>query len=615
MKITHLALQGFRSFQEEQTVSIPDGPGLCFVGGQNDVEPRLGSNGVGKSSMGEAIVWCLYGVSSGGLKSTVLHARDCEYPMSVTVSFERHGAAYTVTRTHKPNTLLLDSGDGPRTVEQDLISDAIGVPLSTFTHSVFFGQHNQGYFAELRSAEALSLLTDVLDLSRWDESSDNAKEQAAQAMDELTDADKRVGVQEYAVRAHKDNAKVLKTQLAKLKTIQKRATKAVDDKVAGLQERIAELGAEYGDMTTQYRQLSANRDLAKKTFSTEESKLGRIEHSIADAMRATTGIVTRVNTLSTKLEEITEAAVCHACAQDLPKKAHKAAIKLAEERLKQAVAGRSTEKANLKALNKSRTQLEPQVAKARLVYEKTDGLTRDADRDRRVLEDTIDRLEDEIESVRKEAPVVKDSELQELTDKIKDAKKSTKKHRRLLDEACELVHQWKNRLDITKFWQKEFRRIRFWVLKSALLELSIHTENSLRELGLPGWKINYEVDLESARPVFRASIVSPSIEGSLPWGSYSGGESQRLKIAAEVAFCELVRSRCGFRPNIEFWDEPTPHLSADGVTDLMSYMKERSKEFGLQVWIVDHRMPASAAFDSEVLVIKTMKGSTIRLKS
>src|SRR5262245_54310673 len=76
ISLRHIAVSAFRNIAE--TVSVDLGalrPGLYYVRGANRHNPRLGPNGVGKSSLfAEAPTWCMHGVSATGLRSTEVRA-------------------------------------------------------------------------------------------------------------------------------------------------------------------------------------------------------------------------------------------------------------------------------------------------------------------------------------------------------------------------------------------------------------------------------------------------------------------------------------------------------------------------------------------------------------
>ena len=56
-----IKIEGFRSFAKPITVSLDQAPGLYLISGDNQLEPELGGNGVGKSSLMEALFWVFYG--------------------------------------------------------------------------------------------------------------------------------------------------------------------------------------------------------------------------------------------------------------------------------------------------------------------------------------------------------------------------------------------------------------------------------------------------------------------------------------------------------------------------------------------------------------------------
>jgi len=62
---------------------------------------------------------------------------------------------------------------------------------------------------------------------------------------------------------------------------------------------------------------------------------------------------------------------------------------------------------------------------------------------------------------------------------------------------------------------------------------------------------------------------------------------------------------------LEVWDEPTAHLSVQGVEDLLDFMYDRAHNDGKQLWLVDHRSLDAGYFDGGVTVAKTEFGSTI----
>ena len=70
MKLRELTISGFRSFAVPMTLDVKAlPPGLYLVAGENKVEPDLQGNGVGKSTIFEAVFWAMFGKTSRNLKA------------------------------------------------------------------------------------------------------------------------------------------------------------------------------------------------------------------------------------------------------------------------------------------------------------------------------------------------------------------------------------------------------------------------------------------------------------------------------------------------------------------------------------------------------------------
>jgi len=87
---------------------------------------------------------------------------------------------------------------------------------------------------------------------------------------------------------------------------------------------------------------------------------------------------------------------------------------------------------------------------------------------------------------------------------------------------------------------------------------------------------------------------------------------QRLILAGNVAFSDISCARLGVTPALEVWDEPTNHLSAEGVEDLSYFLKDRSTVKGRTILFIDHKTIDSGVFDGSFTVELTKHGSSLR---
>jgi DNA repair exonuclease SbcCD ATPase subunit len=171
-------------------------------------------------------------------------------------------------------------------------------------------------------------------------------------------------------------------------------------------------------------------------------------------------------------------------------------------------------------------------------------------------------------------------------------------------------------LEARRYWVKGFKDLRLWLIEDALAELEIETANALQQLGLFGWTVTFEVERETQAGTvsrgFNVLVRSPSTDKPVRWESWSGGETQRLRIAGALALAQVVKARRAAVPGFEIWDEPTTHLSDTGIADLLTFFRGRALEQRRLVWLIDHRSHKAGSFDGEYRVVRTSNGSRIK---
>ena len=184
-----------------------------------------------------------------------------------------------------------------------------------------------------------------------------------------------------------------------------------------------------------------------------------------------------------------------------------------------------------------------------------------------------------------------------------------------LGTASEEEQRARTAADAATFCVGVFRDLRLWIIEQALLDFEICVNNALSELGLNEWRVSFDVERQTAAGTvskgFTVLIQSPESGGPVPWEGWSGGETQRLRLAGAMGLSDLVRAQCGFKSSIEVWDEPTQHLSREGVEDMLRFFRDRAREQGRQVWLVDHVTQPGWQFDGTVVVVSDRRGSHI----
>jgi DNA repair exonuclease SbcCD ATPase subunit len=170
-------------------------------------------------------------------------------------------------------------------------------------------------------------------------------------------------------------------------------------------------------------------------------------------------------------------------------------------------------------------------------------------------------------------------------------------------------------MERTKFWVKGFKDIRLLVIEEVLQELELTSNAMLAEVGLVDWRISYVIERETKAGTtsrgLNVSILSPKSRDAVKWESWSGGEGQRLRMVGALALSEVLLDHVGIQPDFEVLDEPTQHLSAEGVRDLCDFLAVRAEQLERRTFYIDHMAVESAQFSSTTTIEKDADGSHI----
>ncbi len=290
MRPTHLSLRNFKSH---------DATDLDLTVAH--VASISGSNGAGKSTILDSIVYALFGPDGLGLgrrANTVI--REGADAATVRMRFDLAGTTYEVERTRKitdKTTLELRRIDGDAvqslakgTVKdtQAAIEELVGCNADTFVQSVYVRQGDAGRWVHATAAERKQTLVQALDLEQYPPLATSAREYARADQSKLDAAQHRIGdlqanlaeldvptLQPELARARTAHAQE-EGQQAKLVETHVEANKAVEDarvanasgeaarqRVTDLEQRLVVLGADKARTSTELESRRTNLSAAQ----------------------------------------------------------------------------------------------------------------------------------------------------------------------------------------------------------------------------------------------------------------------------------------------------------------------------------------------------------------
>ena len=190
---TRLHMQNFFSHKDSEIDFTTFNSALLIGNTEGDYDK---SNGSGKSSIFESMLWCLFNKSRQSMMDDIVRwgEKDC----SVCLEFIHNDAKYRVIRTR--NRLNSTSGVSLYCLDKagdwidisgstagdtnSKIEDLIKLEYKTFINSVYFRQNDISEFAEAEPSRKKEILKSIIDISRWDNYEKAAKKVSKQIADE-----------------------------------------------------------------------------------------------------------------------------------------------------------------------------------------------------------------------------------------------------------------------------------------------------------------------------------------------------------------------------------------------------------------------------------------------
>jgi len=574
---------------------------LYFLqGGENMVDPELGSNGVGKSTIWGILCWVLFGKFPDGLKAGDLKSwASNEKGYYAKLWLERD----LIVRTWKPNNLTING----EVVEQKELEQRIGISFDTFISSVVLSQGGNMFF-DLPPPKKLSMFTSLLGLENWIEYSKQAQNAANDMTEDIFSVEKEIS--KLGGMLDSLNTEELQDESKSWRSNKQTKIERAKSKVEDFTHDFLEIGVRISKSKKYRKKLDTKSEAAEKKivkFDKVVTELKKdIENYCEDLKEKRWAVATVKKTLD--YFETHMGKTCMECGQKISKvEAEKQIVILKKE------------------LRKAKKEMQPISDEMDTLLVKGDSLQGIVDKE---LSEGGKIAEKRKKAFRIYEELLHD-EMQVKTamhiaeDRLQEARSATNPYRQLLQESkdkeskllikVERKEKKAKALELKqtriRYWVQGFKDIRLHLIKEALLQFELETNAALVNLGLSEqWKINYTIEKETKRGStimgFNVYVRSPHTTKQIPFAAWSGGERQRLRIAGSMGFMSLITDRSGIDFGLEVYDEPTQHLSPEGIDSLLSALNSRARQTDKRIWLVDHHTLDYGDFTGHFLVNK-----------
>jgi len=598
-----LEIQNFRSFLGQHVFELWREPGLYFIKGQNEIYPELESNGVGKSSLIDALLWVLWGKTGRDNRpaNAVIPWGLAKGTTSVALTFKRMGVQHLLKRTRRPNALTLTNikSGQTREIEQNEVAVLLGMSEEMLRRTVMMSQFGE-LFLDLKAEQQSAMFNEALALDIWLKASSAASEKKRTASSKLDSITQEIS--RFQGRKTELDSRIEQEALAE-KSFEKKLNAQIDGLSVQIKQKTDELQTLLAKAAPKGPKSAKSIAVASKAIETEimvveaswralNEKTAKITSDL-DSMRRQRGILTAK--ADSYVKAISGTRACPECGQ-------KASIKHLEEKLDAA----NTE---LKAIKKNLASLDEQLAGLDDATDLNDRLKALRTAARQSVQ-----LTSEIAALEREKAKLEQSE-NHYEASIKEAKKRLSGITSDLKDAEDSLTKQEELKSIADFWVGAFKEIRLNQIDQVLTELEMAVNRHAEMLGLTDWRIKFQTEKVKqdggVSTTFTVMLYPPDQDEPVKFESYSGGESQRWQLAVAFGLSEIILNRAGVFPNILFLDEPTRGLSSGGIENLLEHLRERALELKQAVYICEHHSLERGLFDGTILIRKDQSGSHI----
>ena len=286
---TRLELRNFLAYRAPEPILFAGIELACLTG----------ANGVGKSSILDAITWALWGRARARRDEELIHLGQID--MQVSIDFEQEGLRYRVIRRRSRagrgrrgalDLMVFDAAGFPRLINetgtrrtQEKINDILRLDYETFVHSAFLQQGRADAFTLKTAAERKRVLADILRLDQWAEYEDAAKMR-------LTEIASRIEIIEHDIsRIREETAR--EPQLATDQDELLARLAAAGDRMSQAEEEYSRVANAAGDLRRErehQREMerliaSRNDDMAaaQAEIQRQDDKIAECEKTIAQS--------------------------------------------------------------------------------------------------------------------------------------------------------------------------------------------------------------------------------------------------------------------------------------------------------------------------------------------
>src|SRR5271165_5872359 len=296
LRLNSLTIKNFMSIGNvTQSVTFSNNDLVLVLGENLDLGGNDNRNGVGKSTIVNALSYALYGDALTNIKMDNLINKTNMKHLLVTLTFEINGVDYKIIRGRRPSVFKFikdgvekdaedeDKAQGEGKNTQAEIERLIGISHEMFKHILALNTYVQPFLA-LRSNEQRTIIEQLLGITKLSEKAEVLSKEAKTVRDEIKE-------EEFRISAATEANKRIEANIVGLEVKKSAWSRSQTTKINGLQAQIEKLltldidreislhktKKDVEDLTSEYRSLTKELSTLEKDVSDTNRNLSKLD--------------------------------------------------------------------------------------------------------------------------------------------------------------------------------------------------------------------------------------------------------------------------------------------------------------------------------------------------
>ena len=537
MKLKKISWKNFKSYSNAMTELVfTNNPSLNLI---------VGTNGTGKSSIADCIIYALYGKIDGTSNGDIPNRINKNF--YVKIELDCNGHEIIVERGLAPSLFIVTIDGsvvdtaGKNNVQSMLEENYYKIPYSVFKNTLILSINDFKSLIDLNPADKRNIIDKIFGFTEYNLMIKLIKE-------DIKTLDSSVNSNEGSLKTATINIEKYEQQLQELKN-----NEVTQEEIDELTEKINEAKALKATNEENIKKLDDVRKKLDKQCIEKNMDIRDLKRKIED---------------NNKKIKLIDSKKCPTCGSSLDTdEFHKEKERLIQEN--------ETCEASIKELT---SIIDDLSNKTRAVISK-----------RQVFVDAISKskLMDLASDLKYKISLKKNN-----SQPLLNLKESLDKQIIQLNEERELLGKKKIIYDCV------MQILGDGGIKEYIASKYIPTINQIISEMMEFMGINYNVVFDKT---FKATITSNGY--NVTYNSLSTGEKKRIDFATVVSFIKLLKLQLG-EMNLLFLDEMLASIDINGVTDMMTILKDLSSELNMNIYLIHHAQVENVVFDN---IIETSK--------